>query len=491
MRHTAEESSSSAQLRGFVPALVFTTTFVGIISSLGAPLLPTISQDMQIPISTAQWSLTITVLVGAVCTPVMGRLGDGRRRRETLVAGLAAVTLGCVIAALAPNFATLILGRALQGIGLGIVPLTMAAARDHLPRERAHRAIALLSVCVAAGAGIGYPIGGLLVQLFGMPAAFWFGATASGIALIWVAFALPRGSGRMSAGLDVSGALLMAVGLVALLLGIGEGNAWGWSSPIVLGLLAAGVLILAGWAVHQLHSKAPLVDLRQLRHPAVRAADGCALVLGVALYIYVTVVAEFVQAPAANGYGFSATIAISGLTLVPMSITSFGVSRALPWLTRHLGERALLPLGSLAIGVSGAFFALAHASLWQAFLMMAILGVGVGLTSAVIPGMIVRAVPLQETGSALGFYQVVRYIGFSLGSAMAGMILGAHTPPNQHLPTVDGYQVSLWVVTGICVAAAAIAWWLPSDSGGHADDQLAVENAELGPTGLIGLPDEV
>jgi MFS family permease len=172
------------------PVLILTTTVVALISSLGAPLLPAISAHLHVPLSTAQWSLTVTLLVGTVATPVMGRLGDGPRRREAIIAGLAAVTLGGIIAALAPGMALLVTGRGLQGIGLGLVALAMAAARDHLRKERVHPAIAPLSVAVAAGVGVGYPVSGLIADLLGLQAAFWFGAVVSGLALLCVVAAV-------------------------------------------------------------------------------------------------------------------------------------------------------------------------------------------------------------------------------------------------------------------------------------------------------------
>jgi MFS family permease len=118
------------------PVLVMATLIVSIISSLGAPLIPTIAHDFHQPLASAQWSLTVGLLSGAVNAPVMGRLGDERWRRATIIAGLAVVLAGCVIAALAPDLLVLVVGRALQGAGLGLVPLTMATARDELPRER-------------------------------------------------------------------------------------------------------------------------------------------------------------------------------------------------------------------------------------------------------------------------------------------------------------------------------------------------------------------
>jgi MFS family permease len=484
--------SPARRQAALAPVLILTTTVVAIISSLGAPLLPSISFHLHVPLSTAQWSLTVTLLVGTVSAPVMGRLGDGPRRREAIIAGLAAVTLGGIIAALASSMVLLVAGRGLQGIGLGLVPLAMAAARDDLPKDRVHPTIAVLSVAVAAGVGIGYPVSGLIAEVLGLSAAFWFGAVVSALALLCAVVVVPSSAGRSAAKLDVPGALLLAAGLVALLVAIADGQGWGWRSPAVLGLLAAAAVVLTGWVFHQLHARVPLVDLRLLRHPAVLTGDACALVLGVAMYLYLSGVTEYIQAPPVTGYGLSASVVAAGLSLIPLSIMSFAASRALPWFNAHFGPRPLLPLGALAVAAAGIFFSLFHTSLWQAFVMMAMLGVGIGSTSAAIPGLIVRAVPRSETGSATGFYQVVRYLGFSLGSALTASILASHTPPGQPLPTQSGYTVLFWAGVAICAAAAALAWFLPTrgrapDRGEEqpGDEQLAAENAELGPTGIV------
>lgn len=470
------------------PTLVFTTMVAAVISSLGAPLIPSIAVDFHVPLSTAQWSLTAALLVGAVSAPVMGRLGDGPHRRETLIAGLVLVTLGGLLAGLAGQLGWLITGRALQGIGLGLVPLTMSAARDHMPRDRVPGVIALLSVCAAAGVGAGYPISGWIADSAGLSAAFWFGAGVSGAALLCVVLVVPSSADRVADRLDLGGTVLLTTGLVALLLAIAEGNAWGWSSRAVSGLLATAVAALALWVVRQLRTRSPLVDLRLLRHPAVLTGDVCALVLGVAMYMNLSAVTEFVQTPRATGYGFSASVVVAGLSLVPFSLLSIAASRTLPRLTTVLGRRALLPVGSLVVSAGGAFFALLHTALWQAFVMMAVLGVGLGLTFAAIPGLIVAAVPPGETGSAMGFYQVVRYVGFSLGSALVATILAAHTAVGRHLPEQVGFTIVLWTAAGLCVAAALLAWLLhaPLDADGGPDGELGEDDGELGSAGLVG-----
>jgi MFS family permease len=199
-------------------------------------------------------------------------------------------------------------------------------------------------------------------------------------------------------------------------------------------------------------------------------------------------VTEYVQTPREAGYGFSASVVVAGLSLVPFSITSVASSRLLPQLTALVGRRGVLPVGCLVVALAGAFFATFHTALWQAFVMMAILGAGLGATFAAIPGLVVGAVPETETGSAMGFYQVVRYVGFSLGSALAASILAGHTPAGQHLPGEAGYTLVFWVGVAICVAAAALAWVLPARGAARARtaDLLGEEDGELAGAGLVG-----
>jgi len=453
-----DESRREAAL---FPVLLLTAMVMSLVSSLGAPLIPSIAVHLHVPLATAQWSLTVTLLSGAVCATVVGRISDGPHRRQILIGGLAAVAAGGVVSALAPNLGVLVVGRALQGVGVGLVPVTMAAVRDHMPHAKVPGAIAVLSVTAAAGVGAGYPISGLIADAFGVAAAFWFGAAFTGVALVAVVVAFPKSRRPAAARLDVVGAVLITVGLVALLVAVAEGGGWGWTSPTVVGLLAAAVVFLAGWVWQQLHTAAPLVDLRLLRHPAVLSADSCALVVGVAMYMYLSEVTEFVQVPRSTGYGFSASVVVAGLTLVPFSVLSLLASRALPWLTRTVGQRGVLPVGSLVVAASGVFFGLCHGSLWTAFVMTGLMGAGLGLTFAAIPTLIVGAIPAAETGSATGFYQVIRYVGFSFGSALTAAVLAGHTPAGSAQPTEPGFTLVVWIGAGLSAVAAVVTWVLP------------------------------
>src|SRR6202161_2349651 len=456
-------ATASGRQTLFGPVLILTTAVVSIISSLGAPLLVTVAQDFHTSISTAQWSLTVTLITGAVASPILGRLGDGRHRRETMIVSLSLVTVGGVLTAVAPSFAVLLVGRALQGVGLGLVPLTMAAARSELPREKVAPMIAVLSVTTGAAAGAGYAISGLLAQSWGLRGAYWFGTIVCAFALLGVAAVMPSAAQASRARkLDWTGSVLFAVSLVAVMIGLAEGSGWGWGSPRVIALLACGVALLAVWSVQQLRgNSAPLVELRLLRHPAVLAADACAFLLIMAMYMDLSVVTEFVQIPRADGFGFSASVGVAGLVLIPLAVLLLAASRMLPTFVRWAGAPAVLAAGCLIAAAGSVFFALFHGALWEAFVMMGILGLGLGITFAAIPGLIVHAVPAGETGSALGFYQVVRWVGASVVSAIVASVLAAHTTPAGH-PSVGGYTMTLWISVVICVIGAVLTYVLPA-----------------------------
>ncbi|MCC9306586.1 MFS transporter [Kitasatospora sp. RB6PN24] len=477
-----EPRSATARERALVPVLVFLGTVVAVISSLGAPLIPTIASVDHVSLAEAQWSLTVTMLVGAVATPVMGRLGDGPRRRPVVLTAATVVVVGSVLAALPLGFAFLVAGRALQGVGLGLTPLAIAIARDSLPEGRSRSAVALLSITTVAGVGLGYPLTGLIAQSFGIHAGFWFGAVISALGLLLGILVVPANTHRESHPLDALGAALLGLAVAGLLLVLTEGESWGWTAPKLLVLGAVALLLLAWWVRHELRTAHPLVDLRTLRNPVVLTANVTAVVAGVAMYLLMSLVTRFVQTPTAAGYGFGASVVVAGLALLPFSVSSVLSSKVVPVLARRTSAAAVLPVGCAVSLLSMVVFLTSHGHLWQVLVVMGIAGLGVGCTFAVMPGLIVSSVPAREIGSAVSFNQVLRYIGYSTGSALCGAILQAHTAAGHLLPSESGYRAALllgcvvWVVIGLVTIvlprrAAAVA------RRASADEELMVEES--------------
>src|ERR1700722_7933717 len=233
------DDAASPHRRLFVPTLVLTGSLLAVVSSLGAPLIPTLSRVDGVSLSTGEWILTITLLTGALLTPIMGRLADGPRQRDVILFTLGCAVIGCIVAAVSENFAELLIGRGLQGFGLGILPVTMAVARRHMSPEKARRTIAPLSVTTAMGVGLGYPITGLIAQAWDFRAAYWFGAITVGCALVFAATVLSPRSDVTSRRLDTVGAAMLSLLVIGLSVVLSEGGGWGWTSATTLGLGAA------------------------------------------------------------------------------------------------------------------------------------------------------------------------------------------------------------------------------------------------------------
>jgi MFS family permease/AcrR family transcriptional regulator len=302
-----------------VGTLVYSGLVVSLVGTLGTPLIPLIVRDQHVSFVAAQWMLTVTLLVGAVAGPTLGRLGDGPWRKGVLTGGLGAVLVGAAVAATATGFRQLLVGRALMGFGLGLMPLTFAIARDCLPRPMNLRVVAVLSVTVASGTGLGYPLTGTIADHVDYHYAFWLAALLGAVAIGLIAVAVPGAASRGAAGaarerqpFDVPGALLIGLALGAVLLGFSQATTWGWASPAVLGLFAGGVVLTAAWFAVERTSKAPLVELRYLTPVPVLVSNGAAVFMGFGLFGIVSLIIRLVETPLTAGYGFGGGVSLAG-----------------------------------------------------------------------------------------------------------------------------------------------------------------------------------
>lgn len=449
------------RVRLLVPGLLFIGMVVAVVSSLGAPLIPTVAATDRVSLNDAQWSLTMTFLVSALATPMMGRLGDGPHRRGAIIGSLAVVAAGSVLAALPLGFPFLLAGRGMQGVGLGLTPLGMAVARDALSGERSRSTVAMLSVTTVAGVGLGYPVTGLIAQHGGVGAAFWFGASVSVAALVVAVAVVPSSAHRPRQRLDVGGGVLLGGALAGLLLALSEGGTWGWTSALLMTVVAASLAALAGWTLLELRLERPLVDLRLLRNRAVLTADATTLLAGIGMYVLISLVTRFVQTPVSSGYGLGGSIVVSGLVLVPFSLGSVIASKLTPAVARRASAELVLPLSSVIVLLATAMFALVRSDLWDVVAVMGLAGLGVGAIFSVTPGFIVRSVPPGETGSATSFNQVIRYIGYAAGSTVSALVLQTRTAPGHALPAANGYTLAGVIGCAMWVVTAAVSLVLP------------------------------
>ena len=443
---------SSRRERARLPVLMFASLVAAVNGTLGAPLVPVIARSEHVSPETAQWTLTVTLIVGAVCTPVFGRLGDGRHPRRWLLIAIGTVALGAAISAVAPTFEVLLAGRALQGVAYGTLPVCLSLLREFTPPEQLRARVAAVALTGTTGLGLGYPLTSTIAQLLGDRAAFVFAVLFIIPAAIAVRLVLPAGgqTGHRPR-LDLPGAILLAMSLTALLLAVSQGVSWGWTSAAVVGLFAAAIALGVAWVVRERRVPAPLVELRLLAHPAVLLANSSALLLGFAMFMGFSVITRLAQTPASTGYGLGVSLAVSGLLLSPISVGSQASNRLSRVAARRFGMTAVLPMGAALATLPSLLLAFHHAHVWQLALAMLLFGCGVGSTFAAMPALIVEGVPPHETGSATGFNSVLRMVGGAAGSAFSAMILGAYTSVGEAYPRDAGYTAAFAVSAAACV----------------------------------------
>ncbi len=452
----AGEKPAVGRMRSSPPLLAAVLVFLAVestaVASLGTPLLPTVEKVDHVSLAVSQWALTISLLTGAVATPVMGRLGDGRLRRQTTLGAVAVMLIGCVLSALPAGIAVFLIGRGLQGAGFGLVPLVTAVARDSLPDKRSRPAIAAIGITTAVGIDIGYPLVGLLAQYLGLGAPFWFAAVLSALALASAAAVLPPSPPR-PAQVDAAGVALVGLGIAALILVLAQGPEWGWTSPTILASAAVAVALLITWVLWEVRVARPLIELRLLRRRPVLAANVTGFLVALGFYPLASLVVRYVETPASAGYGFGAPVAAAGLILTPFSLASFAASKIVRRVAERTSSETVVAGSCVVLIASMVMFLLARGAYWEIAVAMAIDGFGVGCVYAVNPLQITRSVPAGETGSAISFYQLMRTVAYSLGSALSATVLVLSIPRNQTIPTNQGYSAAAMVSTAVLVAA--------------------------------------
>ncbi|TQK69167.1 MULTISPECIES: MFS transporter [unclassified Nocardioides] len=435
--------------------LAAVTVLTGIVSSLGAPLVPTVAREQDVSLATAQWMLTATLLAGAVVTPVLGRLATGRLRRPVLLAGLVAVLCGALLTALPLGIGTMIAGRTLQGVGMALAPLAFAVARDLWSGQELLAKLAALSVASVSSAGLGYPASALVAEHFGIGGAYVFGSILIGATTLLAFRHLPASRDGEPQPIDVVGALLLCTGTLGFLLAVSQGERWGWAELPTLATGLGGVVLLVAWIrwsiIAPRRGRPVLVDLHLAVRPGVRAPNLVTVAVGVSLYGLFTLVVVLVQADGSHGFGLHAGLAASGLVLVPYAIAGIVSNRIALLAARRIGTRPLLPAGCLVFGTALVMLTCWHDTLGQALLAMAVGGLGGGLTFSSMAILIVPNVDTAETGSAMAFNQLLRYLGFSVGSALAVALLQVYGGD------AAAFRATGLTMAAICVVAGALA----------------------------------
>ena len=248
-------------------------------------------------------------------------------------------------------------------------------------------------------------------------------------------------------------ACLLALALLAILYLASQTTLWTEHLALAVTLAVVAAVPLTVWVLVERRVTHPLVDLRLLRNPAVAGANLAMFIAGIGMYLLLTLITRYAQTPSSTGYGFGLSTFVAGLILVPFSALGFIAGKLTPRLREKLSAPAILAVSALIVLVAFVLFATARGNIIELLIAMAILGFGVGSFSSAMPATILAVTPDEETSSAMSVNQVVRSVGFSLGSAVGGLTLAAGT--TTAFPTDTSYTTAAWIGAAITATATA------------------------------------
>ncbi|MGC5361843.1 MFS transporter [Streptomyces sp. DT24] len=452
-----------AHPRYAVGVLAFCGVVVAVMQTIVVPLLPHIPALTGSTPTAASWLVTVTLLTGAVFTPVLGRVGDMHGKRRVLVASLGVLVVGSVLCAVSSHIGVLITGRALQGAAIAVVPLGISILRDELPPERVLSAVALMSSTLGIGAAVGLPVAALVVEHFDWHTMFWVSGVIGVLDIVLVLCCVPESPLRSRGRFDAIGALGLAAALLCLLLPVTQGGGWGWTSPRTVGLLVAALVVALLWGVYELRVTSPMVDLRISARPAVLLTNIAALLIGFAFYANSLVTAQMVQEPKATGYGLGASLVVSGLCLLPGGVAMVALSPVSARISASYGPKVSLALaaGIIAAGYVVRYFT-SH-SLWLIIAGATVVAAGTAIAYSALPALVMRGVPVSETGAANGLNTLMRSVGQAFCSATVAAVLANITfrIGGRTAPTLHAYQLVFLIASGAALLALAVTSFLP------------------------------
>ncbi|MCX4766894.1 MFS transporter [Streptomyces sp. NBC_01275] len=477
----------TARSGAVIATLAFAGTTAAIMQTLVTPLIAELPQILDTSSSNAAWVITVTLLVASVCVPVVGRLGDLVGKRRMLLACSVPLVVGSVVCAFASDVVTMIVGRGLQGMGMGMVPLGIALLRDVVPAEKLSGSIALVSASMGIGGAIGLPLASAVAQYANWRALFWGSAALAAVVAVLIFLLVPDvPAGAKGQRFDLPGAIGLGIGLVALLLAVSKGADWGWASGTTLGLFAVAVVALVGWGVWETRTTDPLIDLRTTARPRVLFTNLASVFIGFGMYASMLVMPQLLQFPEATGYGLGQSMLAAGLWMAPGGLMMMLVSPLGGKLTNARGPKFTLVCGALVLA-AGYFASLALiGSAWGVMLVTIITSSGVGLAYGAMPALIMSSVPLTETAAANAFNTLMRSLGTSIGAAVIGVILSQMTTTmgGYTFASEDGFRTALLVGGALALISAAIAAVIPAAraaaaGAGATDPAVAPEQAKV------------
>jgi len=429
--------------------------------------LPSAQRALGFSIADRQWVVTAYALAFGSLLLLGGRLADLLGRRRVLIAGMVGFAVASSIGGAATGFPMLVAARAVQGaFGALLAPAALSQLTTTFedPAERG-KAFGIYGAIAGAGGAVGLILGGFLTQYLDWRWCLYVNDVLAAAALVGAVAFLPRSQRVPSVRLDWPGLLTVVAGLVAVVYGFSEADTAGWSSPVTVGLLVAGAVLLAVFLAVERTAANPLLPLRVLADRNRGAANLAVLVSGIGMFGVFLFLTYYIQLD----LGFSPVL--SGVAFLPMIAVLVATSAvvAARLLTR-VGPRWLVAAGmALAAGGLVLFAQLGVRSTYGAGVVpgLVVIGAGLGLVFGAAMNVATAGTGGEDAGVASALPNIGQQVGGSIGTALLNTLaasaaatfvrLHGATPAAQAAAAVHGDDVAFWVAAAVFAVGAMLA----------------------------------
>ena len=451
---------ASSRAHWYVVGTVCIGAFMGQLdASIVTLALPRLSRELHSSVGAVEWVALTYLLVLVATVATVGRIADAVGRKLLYVYGFAVFTAGSVLCGLAPTLAVLIAARALQAVGAAMLQAnSVALITEAMPPRLLGRGIGVQGTAQALGLALGPAIGGALLALGGWRLIFLVNlpAGAVGLALGW--FLLPRSRSRRALGQsDRLGALLLAFAVAGPLLYLSLAGRAGYTNPVLLAVLAAGLAAAVAFIGHERRVAEPLIDLSILRRPALSVGLSSGLVSYLVLFGTLFVVPYYLSAEHVQA-------ALIGLQLAVLPV-AIGVAALIAGrLLDRLGARPLTTGGLLLTGAGLLEIAFGHGVIGL-LVGLAVAGLGLGAFTPANNATIMAASPPGHTGVIGGVLNMTRGVGTALGVALASALYitasGASSASASPAAAATGLTVALAALGSTALAVGLALLLVP------------------------------
>ncbi|MCS0637477.1 DHA2 family efflux MFS transporter permease subunit [Streptomyces sp. LP05-1] len=431
----------------------------GLDSTIVNPALFTIAGDFGQPVSAANTVETAFLVALALTLPVAGWLGDRYGTKRIFLGSLAVFTAASAVCGLAPDLATLVVARGVQGLAGGLLtPVGMTLLfRAFAPHERV-RLSKVLIVPTALMPALGPPLGGFLTEHLSWHWLFFVNVPVGAAAVLLGLLGLREHVEGTGGPFDRTGFLLATPALGLLTYALGFGPSRGWTSPAVAACAVLGTGLLVATAVHQWRAPEPLLRLRLLADRAYGTASVLAVLTAAGLMGVLFAVPLLFQA------ALGASALDAGLSVFPEAIGLMLASQVVDRLLPRVGPRWLVAPALLLAGVVFAALAVPGVAenAWCVRGLMFLIGLVLGTAVLTVQLAGFEDVAPPDMGHAMGLFQITRTLGGALGIAVCAGVIGG----GAHGPGAAGpgpYRLAVWVTAGLVVLGALAALRLPKE----------------------------